>query len=145
MCSLPVCQVTAVVLAFQTFAIFVNHFACWFHLNKTSSLSKKLKWSRCRPGVAQRVGRDIALLFHDLDTRRGWVVSSTPRPFFTPGKTQYPLYRRLGGPQGRSGRMENLVSHRDSIPDRPVRSYSLYRLSYRPTLVLVFTFNSSRW
>jgi len=26
-----------------------------------------------------------------------------------PGKTQYPLYRRLGGPQGRSGRAENLV------------------------------------
>ena len=25
------------------------------------------------------------------------------------GKTQYPLYRRLGGPQGRSGRAENLV------------------------------------
>ena len=26
-----------------------------------------------------------------------------------PGKTRYPLYRRLGGPQGRSGREENLV------------------------------------
>ena len=26
-----------------------------------------------------------------------------------PGKTRYPLYRRLGGPQGRSGRAENLV------------------------------------
>ena len=25
-----------------------------------------------------------------------------------PGKTRYPLYRRLGGPQGRSGRAENL-------------------------------------
>ena len=25
------------------------------------------------------------------------------------GKTRYPLYRRLGGPQGRSGRAENLV------------------------------------
>ena len=34
----------------------------------------------------------------------GW---STPRPGrFTPGKeTRYPLYRRLGGPQGRSGRV----------------------------------------
>jgi len=27
-----------------------------------------------------------------------------------PGKTGYPFYRRLGGPQGRSGRAENLVS-----------------------------------
>jgi len=26
-----------------------------------------------------------------------------------PGKTRYPLYMRLGGPQGRSGRAENLV------------------------------------
>jgi len=25
------------------------------------------------------------------------------------GKTQYPFYRRLGGPQGRSGLAENLV------------------------------------
>ena len=27
--------------------------------------------ARYRPGVAQRVGRDIALLFHDRGTRRG--------------------------------------------------------------------------
>jgi hypothetical protein len=25
-----------------------------------------------------------------------------------PGKTRYPLYRRLGGPQGRSGRVRNI-------------------------------------
>jgi len=43
--------------------------------------------------VAQRVGRGIALLFHDRGTRR---VSSTPRPHFTPEKD--PFYRRLGGP-----------------------------------------------
>ena len=71
-----------------------------------------VKWSRYRPGVAQRVGRGIALLFHDHGTRRGWVVSSTPRPHFTPGKPRYPFYRRLGGPQGRSGRAENLVPTR---------------------------------
>jgi hypothetical protein len=32
---------------------------------------KKLKFSRYGPGVAQRVGRGIALLFHDRGTRRG--------------------------------------------------------------------------
>jgi len=32
-----------------------------------------------------------------------------PRPSLPPVKTRYPLYRRLGGPQGRSGRAENLV------------------------------------
>ena len=31
----------------------------------------KVKRSRYRPGVAQRVGRGIALLFHDRGTRSG--------------------------------------------------------------------------
>jgi len=42
----------------------------------------KVKWSRYRPGVAQRVGRGIALLYHDRGTIRGWVVSSTLPPGF---------------------------------------------------------------
>ena len=35
---------------------------------------------------------------------------STPRPgrFFPRGKTRYPLYRRLGGPQGRYGRVRKI-------------------------------------
>ena len=70
----------------------------------TEMSKAKVKWSCYRPGVAQKVGRGIALLFHDRGTRREWVVSSTPRPQFTPGKD-----RRLGGSQGRSGRAENLV------------------------------------
>ena len=45
----------------------------------------KVKWSRYRPGLAQRVGKGIALLFHDRGNRRRWVVSSTPRPYFTLG------------------------------------------------------------
>ena len=51
----------------------------------------KVKWLRYRPGVAQRVGRGIALLFHDCGTRRRWVVSSTPRPHFTPRKDPVPI------------------------------------------------------
>ena len=35
---------------------------------------------------------------------RGWLTQRAGR--FTPGKeTRYPLYRRLGGPQGRFGRV----------------------------------------
>ena len=34
-------------------------------------LSKKVKGSRYRPSVAQRVGRGTALFFHDRGTRRG--------------------------------------------------------------------------
>jgi hypothetical protein len=52
----------------------------------------KVKWYCYRPGVAQRVGRGIALLFHDCGTRRGWVVSSMPRPHFTPGKDLAPIF-----------------------------------------------------
>ena len=37
-------------------------------------------------------------------------------------KTRYPLYRRLGGPQGRSGRAENLALTGIQSPDRPARS-----------------------
>ena len=63
----------------------------------------KVKCSRYRPSVAQSLGRGIALLFHDRGTR------STPWPHFTPGKTWYPFYRKLGVPQRRSGWAENLV------------------------------------
>ena len=31
-----------------------------------------------------------------------------PRPLFTPGNTRYQLYRRLGGPQGRSGQVRKI-------------------------------------
>ena len=37
----------------------------------TVSKKVKVKRSRYRPDVAQRVGRGIALLFHDSGTRRG--------------------------------------------------------------------------
>ena len=55
------------------------------------------------------MGTGIALLFNDRGTRRGWVVSSTPRPHFTPGKDLVPILQEGGWPQGRSGRSENLV------------------------------------
>ena len=51
----------------------------------------KGKVTPLQAGVAQRVGRGIAILFHDRGTRRGWVVSSTPRAHFTPGKDPVPI------------------------------------------------------
>jgi len=35
--------------------------------------------------------------------------AARPGRTFPPGKTRYPFYRRLGGPQGRAGQAENLV------------------------------------
>jgi len=87
-----------------------------------SILKVRVKWSRYRPGVAQRVGRDIALLFHDRGPRRGWVVSSTPQPHFTPGKDPVPILQEAGcarGPVWTGGKSR---PHRDSIPDRPASS-----------------------
>jgi len=72
--------------------------------------------------VAQRVGRGIALLFHDRDTRRGSVVSKTPRPHFTPRKDPVPILQEAGwapGPVWMGGKTR---PHQDSIPDRPGRS-----------------------
>ena len=85
----------------------------------------------CTGLTAHKDSRGIALLFHDLGTRRGWGVSVTPRPLFTPGKTRYPFYTGLGGPQGRYGEVRK-VSPPTGIPSpaRPTRSQSLYRLRY---------------
>ena len=56
--------------------------------------------------------------------------ASRPGRSLPPGKTRYPLYRRLGGPQGRSGQVRK-ISPLTGIrsPDRSARSQSLYRLS----------------
>ena len=90
----------------------------------------KLKWSRYRPGVAQRVGRGIALLFHDCGTRKGWVVSSTPRPHFSLEKDPVSILQEAGWAPGPVWTVGKSHLHGDSIPDRPSCSQSLYRLSY---------------
>jgi len=97
---------------------------------RLGNIKVKVKWSRYRPDVAQRVGRGVALFFHDHDIRREWVVSSTPRPHFTPEKDSVPILQEAGwapGPVWTGGKSR---PHRDSIPDRPAPSQSLYRLSY---------------
>ena len=98
--------------------------------------------------MAQWVGRGLALLFHDRVTRRGWVVSSTPRPYFTPGKDRVPIVQETvwaPGPvwTGGKSRPTGIRS-----PDRPARSKSLYRLRYPAQPLLQYTAaipeNSSR-
>ena len=62
----------------------------------------------CTGRTAHRGSRGIALIFHDHGTRKEWGVSVMPQPLFTPRKTRYPLYRRLSGPQGRSGQVPQI-------------------------------------
>jgi len=80
--------------------------------------------------VTQRLGRGIALLFRNRGTRRGWAVSSTPRPHFTPGKDPVPIVQEAGWAPEPAWTGGKSRPHRDSIPDRPARSQSLYRQSY---------------
>jgi hypothetical protein len=50
------------------------------------------------------MSKGIALRIFNLATRWMWVVSFTPRPLYPQGKSPwYPLDRRLGGSQSRSG------------------------------------------
>ena len=96
----------------------------------TTQHTLKVKCSRYRPGVAQRVGRSIALPFHDQSTRRGWVVSSTPWLHFNPGNDPVPILQEAGWAPGLVWMGGKSRPHQDSILDRPACSHSLYRLSY---------------
>ena len=71
--------------------------------------------------MAQRVGRGIALLFL-ISALEGGVVSSTPRPQFTPGKDPVPILQEAGWAPGLLWTGGKSLPHGDSIPDRPVRS-----------------------
>jgi len=93
-------------------------------------MTGKVKCSRYRPGVAQRVDRSIALLFHDRGTWRGELSAARPGRTLPPGKDLVPILQGAGwtpGPVWTGGKSR---PHRDSIPDRPARSQSLYGLSY---------------
>jgi len=81
----------------------------------------KVKWSRYRPDVSWRVGRGIALLFHDRGTRRGWVVSSTPLPQFIPGNDPVPVLQEAGWAPGPAWTDGKYHPPRDSIPVRTVQ------------------------
>ena len=97
----------------------------------------KVKWSCYRPGVAQRVGTGIGLLFHDRGARRGWVVSSTPRPHFTPGKEPVSILQEAGWAPGsvwtggksrhhwdfQSRTFQAVVSHTYRWPSRETATY----------------------
>ena len=83
--------------------------------------------------VTQWQGRGVECTFTLSLTSAldGGVVNARARPIYPPGNTQYIFYRRLGGPQGRSGRVWKILTPTEiRSQDRPARSESLYRLSY---------------
>jgi hypothetical protein len=85
---------------------------CWLGMTKyTWSTTLLPLWCRC-------------------DLEGGEWSAARPGHTLPPGKTRYPMYRRLGGPQVRSGWAENLAPTGIRSPDHPARSQLLYRLSY---------------
>jgi len=62
----------------------------------------------CTGRTAHRGSRGIVLLFLDHVTKRGVGSASRTGRTLPPGKTLYPLYRMLGGPQGRSGQVRKI-------------------------------------
>jgi hypothetical protein len=97
------------------------------------NISNRVNFSLERAKKAQRGSRRYSstLSLTSALIGGGW---STPHPgCFTPGKeNRYPLYRRLGGPQGRSR------PHCDSIPgpSSPERVATPTELS-RPTILVI--------
>jgi hypothetical protein len=58
---------------------------------------------------AQSGSRGIALLFLNLNARRGWVVDATPWPF-TDREDLISILQEAGLPQGQSGEMRKISS-----------------------------------
>jgi len=94
--------------------------------------------------TAHRGSRGIAVLFLDHGTRRGVESASRHGRSLPPGKTRYSLYRRLGGPQGRSGQMRK-ISHPpgfDPLTIQPVASrytdYATWPTKYNSLYYKIF-------
>jgi hypothetical protein len=93
--------------------------------------SSNANYSLYQAYMSYSLCRGIALLFLKLGTGRRWCGQHHAPADLPLVKTRYPLYKKLCGPQGRSGRVRK-ISPPPGIRslDRPARSQSLYRLSY---------------
>ena len=89
-----------------------EHTGAWF-LREVHSKSKVkvilvVALRLCTGRTAHRGSRGIALPFHDHGIKEGEGSASSLGRSLPPGKTRYPLYRRLIGPQGRSGQVRKI-------------------------------------
>jgi hypothetical protein len=136
-CSLPSSQQLQNNPSPQTRESRPQHPLCSLKIRFNIICKKKVKQSNNTSMETQ--GRDDVqlLLIHDLGTRWGWVVSVTPRPRFSPGEgPPVPIVQETGwGPEPVwTHRLEEnflpLLGIEPRSPGRPVRSQTLYWLSY---------------
>jgi len=81
--------------------------------------------------TAHRGSRGIALLFLDHGTRRVEGSAARPGRSSSPGKTRYPLYRRLGGSLGRFGQVW-IISPPPGFDPRTVQPVASRYTGYAP-------------
>jgi len=113
----------------------------WIAHLRSLRKSKKVKCTLvqalrlCRGRTAHRGSRGVPLLFLDHGTRRGEGLASRPGSSLPPVKTRYALYRRLVGPQGRSGQVRK-ISPPPGFDPRTVQSVASRYTDWaiRPTL-----------
>jgi hypothetical protein len=111
---------------------------CRYHV-----ITEKVKQSHSTPMEAQG-GEDVQLLLiHDFGARWGWVVSVTTRPCYTL-RERIPRNHCTGGWGHRAGLDTDvrgkiilpLPGIKPRSPSRPVRSQTLYWLSYLASYVM---------
>ena len=77
----------------------------------------------------QTLCRGIAVFSTNVGALWRWVVSATLRPLDALGERQYPLSKKLGGPQDQSGwilvKRNSLAPSGNTAPDSPTRRQSL--------------------
>ena len=75
---------------------YTKHNYCWKYKKVKVKVTLVQALRLCTGCTAHRVSRGIVLPFLDNGTRRGWEVSVTPRPFFTPRKDPVPIVQEAG-------------------------------------------------
>ena len=96
-------------------------------VNVNCTLVQALRF--CTGRTVHRGSRGIALLFLDHGMRRGEGSASRLGCSLPPGNTRYPMYRRLVGPQGRSGQVRKISSPTEFDP-RTVQPVASHYISY---------------
>jgi hypothetical protein len=88
----------------------------------------------CTGRTAHRGSRGTAVPFHDHGIRSGEGLAARPGRSLPSGKPRYPLYRKLGGPQVRSGQVRKISPPTGIRSVQPVGSrYTDY--ATRPTKI----------
>jgi hypothetical protein len=92
--------------------------------------------------MAQRVGRGIALLFHDRGTRRGEWSATRPSRTLPPGKDSVPIVQGAGwapGPVWTGGKSRPIGIRSPDQPARHTLSQN-YNFHYRKAVLLTTEF-----